>query len=709
MGLNINETNGLVHEKKALVPRSSFLKRIVLHDLRSKIKKRIAMKKHYKITITWMLCLLVMSGYAQQNKSRPINLYPVSQGNTISLLPVHDNTTNTTTVNGSLDINPHASIELSRDFISPITSQVVYPQGTKFSFYTWYRQVEGTEPIANQRELGRTTIVAEHPTNGSVEVIQFTATNSLERIEIEQVIESPNGNINQLIFVGTIHRGRTSMIVGKLDLNQSLTSGNPSLNFIIYQQHWGQNPFNSVGKAIEYYGSHEQYIAVGKAESDELIVAIADVANLNKVSQRLYKTSAYEFTPTDIIKTHNNNYLISGIKEYGSSQQDSYCGELVSKQKAYSLFGVDNGLNLLYNYDVNSNTIDNLYNSSLNLDPIGTSKDISEHFDLINVDANEILGAVNAVYTDPVSTQTKLSPLVIKVKEVGNSLNLINSTQTFFADEPVDMYNPLLLATEQRGDLGEKHPRELAYVTKVSELNNSSSPVEVGLTFYQAMNVPTSNQYFSFDESPTAEMGYGNISVPKRSKGWNNQKAEVFVGNYLNESTVAQGNRAKNTIFSKSYDHVSPSFSSCYFSNFRQIGSENACAALSPKTTPTQFRSLLPYPPNGPNTKLNFDKETGLCDLPNTLRIGRKVEANDQNEEDLFSAHPNPFKDNILLTIPETAQELRIYTVHGKEIRRIQLIGNTKLTLDLSEQDNGIYILQLQNGSTNEVLRVVKQ
>lgn len=85
------------------------------------------------------------------------------------------------------------------------------------------------------------------------------------------------------------------------------------------------------------------------------------------------------------------------------------------------------------------------------------------------------------------------------------------------------------------------------------------------------------------------------------------------------------------------------------------------------------------------------------------------------NLENNFKVYPNPFKDNITVTINEEllaeGVELTVYNSIGKQVKTIGGVTNSNLILDLSNFDRGLYFVELKSKGTTktEMLKVIKQ
>ena len=80
-----------------------------------------------------------------------------------------------------------------------------------------------------------------------------------------------------------------------------------------------------------------------------------------------------------------------------------------------------------------------------------------------------------------------------------------------------------------------------------------------------------------------------------------------------------------------------------------------------------------------------------------------------------FGAYPNPSSGQLFVPVKgmqQVAQQLRIFDVHGRTIQELSIpssSGTTTLSLDLTNEENGIYFIELRSGDQREVQRVLKQ
>lgn len=97
------------------------------------------------------------------------------------------------------------------------------------------------------------------------------------------------------------------------------------------------------------------------------------------------------------------------------------------------------------------------------------------------------------------------------------------------------------------------------------------------------------------------------------------------------------------------------------------------------------------------------------CSLPGEPGFYRtKVEM--ENEESSFTLSPNPANNQLNIILPTGTQKLVIYNALGKKLRLINFPTTGKLSIDIEDFDNGIYIVSiLRNNGEIENKKLVKQ
>jgi hypothetical protein len=68
------------------------------------------------------------------------------------------------------------------------------------------------------------------------------------------------------------------------------------------------------------------------------------------------------------------------------------------------------------------------------------------------------------------------------------------------------------------------------------------------------------------------------------------------------------------------------------------------------------------------------------------------------NTESL-SVYPNPANDNVTVTMEQPMESLTIYNALGQEVKHINNIQSTKLTIPVNNLDKGVYVIEGRNAS----------
>ena len=98
----------------------------------------------------------------------------------------------------------------------------------------------------------------------------------------------------------------------------------------------------------------------------------------------------------------------------------------------------------------------------------------------------------------------------------------------------------------------------------------------------------------------------------------------------------------------------------------------------------------------------------GLPKFDNCYSITTSIESLNNKE---FSIYPNPTSDFIELTVETDDQELQIFDLQGKMVKRQQLknsSNSTKVKLDLTTLQNGIYLLRIINSKEVKQTKIIK-
>lgn len=87
---------------------------------------------------------------------------------------------------------------------------------------------------------------------------------------------------------------------------------------------------------------------------------------------------------------------------------------------------------------------------------------------------------------------------------------------------------------------------------------------------------------------------------------------------------------------------------------------------------------------------------------------GNVLSLNSTSLRNMVTIYPNPVQNNLNINIEDGDFNATVYNIQGKKMYAKNLVGNS--ILDVSDLDNGIYIIKIINNLTNEVLtkRIIK-
>ena len=72
--------------------------------------------------------------------------------------------------------------------------------------------------------------------------------------------------------------------------------------------------------------------------------------------------------------------------------------------------------------------------------------------------------------------------------------------------------------------------------------------------------------------------------------------------------------------------------------------------------------------------------------------------------------YPNPVNDNLYLEVDDDIKEVSVYNITGMMVYNEQFTNyNERLTIDLSNFDNGIYFVKIKSDSGEILKKIVKQ
>ncbi|MBK8564551.1 MAG: T9SS type A sorting domain-containing protein [Saprospiraceae bacterium] len=68
---------------------------------------------------------------------------------------------------------------------------------------------------------------------------------------------------------------------------------------------------------------------------------------------------------------------------------------------------------------------------------------------------------------------------------------------------------------------------------------------------------------------------------------------------------------------------------------------------------------------------------------------------------------PNPTSSNVVVTVKVKAEMLRVFDATGKEVYRMEIVGNESVPVDFDGQAAGVYLLMVETEQGPSVNRVV--
>lgn len=88
--------------------------------------------------------------------------------------------------------------------------------------------------------------------------------------------------------------------------------------------------------------------------------------------------------------------------------------------------------------------------------------------------------------------------------------------------------------------------------------------------------------------------------------------------------------------------------------------------------------------------------------------VGINDAAQDENE---LSIYPNPASENITINITSTSKNVsvKIYDATGRMVKNMENVKSGENTINVSELENGLYLLNLQDGNNSVTKRFIKQ
>lgn len=93
--------------------------------------------------------------------------------------------------------------------------------------------------------------------------------------------------------------------------------------------------------------------------------------------------------------------------------------------------------------------------------------------------------------------------------------------------------------------------------------------------------------------------------------------------------------------------------------------------------------------------------------IVNVMSVG----VEDVNNKNEVKVYPNPFIDDVTITIPQinSSTSISIFDVSGKELYHNNKINTLTTKLDLSSFSSGIYFVRSNNGEEQQLIKLIKQ
>ena len=122
-------------------------------------------------------------------------------------------------------------------------------------------------------------------------------------------------------------------------------------------------------------------------------------------------------------------------------------------------------------------------------------------------------------------------------------------------------------------------------------------------------------------------------------------------------------------------------------------------------TTGENYFSLADWTEGSGGTWENWYIDNGVFNTSPTVNPGCNLLSVDEFNEDLITVYPNPFKNQIQLTVPFTNYKVVCYDSFGKAILEVQ----NKRTIDTSTLASGVYFVNITSEGVSKMIKMVKQ
>lgn len=105
------------------------------------------------------------------------------------------------------------------------------------------------------------------------------------------------------------------------------------------------------------------------------------------------------------------------------------------------------------------------------------------------------------------------------------------------------------------------------------------------------------------------------------------------------------------------------------------------------------------------SVKLKYQNGIAACGCASMTGI------NDYEENNSLSIYPNPANENITINFTSTSKNtsVKIYDATGRLIKNIENVKSGESTINISEMENGLYLINITDGKSSVTKRFVKQ
>lgn len=130
------------------------------------------------------------------------------------------------------------------------------------------------------------------------------------------------------------------------------------------------------------------------------------------------------------------------------------------------------------------------------------------------------------------------------------------------------------------------------------------------------------------------------------------------------------------------------------------------CSVMNTPIAGANYREFLVNSSGNYAVIISKDGCTKTSSSVNVMSVGVE-DISDKNEIEVY---PNPFIDNITITIPQTNNNtsILIFDVSGKEVYHNNKINTLTTKLDLSSFSSGIYFVRSNNGEEQQLIKLIK-